>query len=198
MSYKDDIESIKSEIVGEGRFLEYYMHFEKYYKKYKFVVWGVIFALIFGFAYNRYSAYQAEQRVDIVNTSLNKLLKDPTNKSFQEDLKAKSPKLYTLVMLNEASRTNDKEVLKTLINETGLIGKVAKYQLASIEGDGEKLQELRVNEGATLKDFSILQTAYTYIKSGETAKAKEEVAKLPFNSQFKTNADIISHFGVGK
>ena len=50
MSIKDDVKYVKAELSGDEKILESAFKIEELYKKYKFVIWGIVVALILAFA----------------------------------------------------------------------------------------------------------------------------------------------------
>ncbi len=196
MSYKDEIETIKNDIIGEGRFLEYFVHLEKFYKKYKYVVWGTVVALIAVFVYSKIAAYQDEVRVTEATAAYNKLLKNPEDSGAKDALKAKSAELYDMYMLSQASKTEDKKVLQELSSKGGLLGNIASYQLASINKDLAKLQKVKASEGAILKDLATLETALLKYEVKDYAGFKAELEKISVTSNMKKSADVIAHLGI--
>ncbi|MCV6608223.1 MAG: hypothetical protein OIF32_08430 [Campylobacterales bacterium] len=196
MSYKDDIETIKSDIVGEGKFLEYYMHFESFYKKYKFVIIGIITALVAVFIYSKVSAYQDEQRILAATTAYNKLLENPQDATAKTELQNKSEKLYDLYMLSQVSKSLDPKDLESLASKSGLVGKIATYQLASLSKDPVKLSAARSVEGAVLKELATLESAMVKAQKKDFVGFKAELAKIPATSPMRKTADIIAHLGI--
>lgn len=196
MSYKEEIEAIKTDIIGEGKFLEYYMHFEKFYKKYKVVILGIIVALVALFAYSKFSEYQNEQRVMEATASFNRLLETPGDKNLEMQLKAKSEKLYDLYLLSNATKAADKKTLEELSKEQGLVGKIASYQLASLSKDLKAIEEAKSGENAVFKELATLQAALLKAKSGDNQGAKEELSKIPATSSLKNLSDAIGHLGI--
>ena len=50
MSIKDDVKYVKKELSGDEKILESAFKVEELYKKYKYIIWGVIAAIILLFA----------------------------------------------------------------------------------------------------------------------------------------------------
>lgn len=192
MSYQDNMETIKTQIVGEGKFLEYFLKLERFYRKYKFIVGVLIAALILFFAYSVFAAHQKEQRMAQTTKLYEELL---ANKSAQkeDELKALSPALYKLYALRFKA---DEKTMQELAASKDFAGKIAAYSLASMQKNSADLTSQRLQNEPILKDISVLQTAYFYMDKKDYKKASDETGKLSFNSQLKPVADIISHYGI--
>ena len=198
MGIKEDIESIKTEIVGESRMLEYFIHSEKFFKKYKMVIISGVVATVLTVSAVKTMSYLDEQNLLAANESYIAVLSDPTNTQALSDLKDKNPNLHKLYLFQQASKANDVTALAAMSNNGDITGKLASYQLYSINNDTARLSSNAMEENGVLKDLSALEAAYLHFKAGNIEKAQLDLAKVPFDSQFKRNADAMAHYGIAK
>lgn len=198
MALKDDIESIKNDLVGESRFLEQYIKIEEYFKKHKkkiLTVIGVIVILLIG---NYISGVMAMNKKLAANEAY--LAYTKTKDASQlEIVKENNPALYTLLSLQKAVADKDIDTLKALSkNEIRIVAKLANYHVAILTGDTDTINDYTMEEKAILKDFASLQLAYKLYSEGKQKEAKDALKKIAFESQLKKSANYLEHYGLNK
>lgn len=198
MAIRDDIEGIKTQIVGEGRFLEYLVKFERFYKKLKWIFLVVLIVLIGAWIYVEVKQAIDNKRIEATTIVFENLLKDPTNKELSAKLKEQNKGLYELFVLNNASKTKDTAALKELADSNSPFAKIAAYQLASLNQDLKALQEARSKENSVLQDLSIIQTSYLLLEKKDYKQLVAETDKMPITSDLKAITSILSSFGSRK
>lgn len=195
MGYKDDIDAIKTELLGDGALLEYFVRFERFYKKYKLVVVAVVAGLIAWFLYAQIASYQDAKHIESSTIAFNSLSKDPKSQDLRNKLKKENEKLYRLFMLKESLEQNDTKALTDLLGNNDFVSKLAQYHIAMFEKNPSKLSSYASQENAILGDFAILSAAYEYLIKKDKKAFKEELKRLSFDSAFAENAKILEHFG---
>lgn len=198
MALKDDIESIKNDLVGESRFLEQYIKIEDYFKKHKkkiLTVLGVVVVLLIG---NYISGVMAMNKKLAANEAYLEYVQ--TNDAAKLDvIKEKNPALFTLLSLQKAVADKDVESLKQLSgNEIKIVADLAKYHVAILGGDTETIADYTMEEKVLLKDFASLQLAYKLYSEGKQKEAKDALKKIAFESQLKKSANYLEHYGLTK
>ena len=102
VSLKENIEMVKNELNSEEQFFEKAVQTERFVKKYKKPLIGLITAAILaigtGSAYDIYT----QNKIDQSNAAFNVLMADPDDQAAQEQLKTLNPKLYDVWALSKA------------------------------------------------------------------------------------------------
>ncbi len=198
MALKDDIESIKNDLVGESRFLEQYIKIEEYFKKHKkkiLTVIGIVVILLLG---NYISGVMAMNKKLAANEAYLAYAQSKDAAKLEE-VKANNPALYTLLSLQKAVADKDIEALKELSgNEIKIVADLAKYHVAILSNDAKTISDYTLEEKALLKDFASLQLAYKLYTEGKQKEAKEALKKIAFESQLKKSANYLEHYGLNK
>ena len=199
MALKDDIESIKNDLIGESRFLEQYIKIEDYFKKHKKKVVTIISVALILLIGNVVASVIESSKRDAANEAYIAYAANPTDKAQLAVIQSKNPALFTLIELKQAVADADMEKLKVLAgNENSMLAGLAKYHMAILSGDTKTIEEYALQEGSMLKDFASLQLAYTYFKEGNQKAARDTLKKIPFESQLKKSAAYLEHYGLSQ
>ena len=198
MALKDDIESIKNDLVGESRFLEQYIKIEDYFKKHKKKILTLVGAALILLIGNYVNNTMVMNQKLAANDAYLAYVKDG-DASKLDVIKADNPALYTLLTLKKAVADKDMDTLKALsTNDMGIIAKLAKYHLAILSGDTKTIADYTLEEQAFLKDFASLQLAYELYSEGKQKEAKDALKRIAFESQLKKSANYLEHYGLNK
>lgn len=198
MALKDDIESIKNDLVGESRFLEQYIKIEDYFKKHKKKILTVIGLVVILLVGNYISGVMAMNKKLAANEAYLEYVKSK-DASKLETVKANNPALYTLLSLQKAVADKDVEGLKSLSSsEIKIVADLAKYHVTILEGDTDTISDYTLEEKALLKDFASLQLAYKLYSEGKQKEAKDALKKIAFESQLKKSANYLEHYGLNQ
>lgn len=197
VSLKENIEMVKNELNSEEQFFEKAVQTERFVKKYKKPLIGLITAAVLaigtGTAYDIY----AENKIDQSNAAFNVLMADPDDQTAQEQLKALNPKLYDVWALSKAMKSKDQEALRTLQNSKALaVADLAEYELSAIEEDAEGLENYAQKSGALLKDLALIEAAVLLMEKGDVESAKEKLSMIDINSPVYESAQSLAHYGV--
>jgi hypothetical protein len=194
VSIKEDIESIKSDMVGDGKSLEIVLKIERFIKKHRSKIYSTIAILIVIFIANIANNVMQESRKSEANSAYLTLLKEPSNSSARTTLQDKNPALLELITLKAAATSGDTATLETLTkSKTPIIASLANYQLLVIKNDTAALESYVLNDKALLKEFAILQLAHRYYENNEAQKAQDLLAQIPFTSMLKNSANSFEH-----
>ncbi len=197
VSLKENIEMVKNELNSEEQFFEKAVQTERFVKKYKKPLIGLITAAILaigtGSAYDIY----AQNKIDQSNAAFNVLMVDPDDQPAQEQLKTLNPKLYDVWSLSKALKSKDQEALRTLQSSKALaVADLAAYELSAIEEDAEGLESYAQKSGALLKDLALIEAAVLLIEKGDVASAKAKLSMIDINSPLYESAQSLAHYGV--
>ena len=199
VSLKENIEMVKNELNTEEQFFEKAVQTERFVKKYKKPLIGLITAAILaiggGSAYDIYT----QNRIDQSNAAFNVLMADPNDQAAQEQLKTLNPELYDVWSLSQALKSKDQDALRTLQSSKALVvADLAAYELAAIQEDAEGLDRYAEKSSALLKDLAEVEAAVLLMEKGETASAKAKLSMIDMNSPLYQSAQSLAHYGVNK
>lgn len=199
-----DLETIKSEFQNDEKLLENAFKLERLFKKYKFVLLGVVAVVVLWIAIVVASDYVEEKNAKEISQIYNELLISPQNTVLRENLKSKAPKLYdAFIYANLSSqkeaRIAELEELSQSKNE--IIAQIASYELASLKEDLQALSTIAKNpkkQGDSLKDFAKVQEAYLLLKNNDIDKAREVLKGVSNESSLDSIARQMEHYGIDK
>ena len=197
MSLKENIEMVKEELNSEEQFFEKAVQTERFVKKYKKPLIGIvtaaILAIVAGSAYN----ITTENKIDQSNAAFNLLMADASDQAAQEQLKTLNPALYDVWLLSQALRSKDQEALRGLQSSKALVvADLAEYQLAAIQEDETGLQNYAQKSSALLKDLAVIEAAVLLMDKGDKAAAQAKLVMIDINSPVYQLAQSLAHYGV--
>lgn len=197
MSLKEDLVTVKEQLNAEEQVIENYIKSERFFKRYKKVFIGVGIAFVLGAtSYVGFNIY-AEHNREKANEAYSILLKDPKNTSALETLKNSNERLYNIFMFAQAMHSDNVEALKKVaINQEPIISDIAAYQSALLSNDTVGMKKYGANQNAVFKELAVLAEAKTLMESGKSAKARDVLEKIPFDSPLKEAAMMMAHFTV--
>lgn len=186
MSIQDDVKYVKSELSGDEKILESAFKLETLYKKYKFVIWGTVAALLLFFIGSTVMESMKESRLADANKAFLTLQKNPADAPALETLKTKNPALFELFTFSEAVKKQDAAALKTLsTSKNEVVADSSKYVTANLEK--------KAPESKLYKEMAELEGAYLAMKAGDTAKAKEKLDLIDARSPVAPLATLLKH-----
>jgi hypothetical protein len=189
VSLKDDINGVKKELSAQESFLESFLKFEQFYKKYKKVLIGAIAILILatiGYYVNDY--IETNKKIE-VNKHFNAVLNDPSNTVALEALKKQDQQLYNiaLMMQGKSTQVNNK-----------FLDQLLQYTEAIKEESTTKLSSVAQNQEFLIKDFALLNKAILEVKEGKYTEAKSSLALIPQDSDIQSIAKMLQQFLLAK
>jgi len=197
VSLKENIEMVKEELNSEEQFFEKAVQTERFVKKYKKPLIGIVTAaiLVIGVA----AAYDLNQqsKVDASNKALNVLMVDANDEAAQEQLKSLNPKLYDVWTLSQALKSKDQDSLRSLQSSKALVvADLAEYELAAIQEDESALQTYSQTSSSLLKELAMIEEAVLLMQKGDKASAKAKLMMIDINSPVYELAQTLAHYGV--
>jgi len=197
VSLKENIEMVKEELNSEEQFFEKAVQTERFVKKYKKPLIGVItvaiLAIVGGSAYN----ITVQNKIDQSNIALNILMADASDSDAQEQLKSLNPKLFDVWSLSQALKSKDQDALRALKSSKALVvADLAEYELSAIQEDEAGLQTYAQKSNALLKDLAMIEAAVLLMDKGDKASAKAKLSMVDINSPVYQLAQTLAHYGV--
>jgi hypothetical protein len=189
VSLQEDIKNVKQELSTEESFLESFLKLEKFYKKYKSTIIGLVIIIIVGIiGFYGYDYMQTQKQIEI-NTTFNKVLKDPNDKKALESLKIQDKALYKIaLMMQDRTQKTDNKFLNQLATYTQAIQTDNILELSTTTQEQDFL----------LKDFALLNKAILEAKEGKYSDAKSSISLIPKDSNIQSLAKMLEHFLMTK
>lgn len=199
LSIKENVEAIKDGLNSEEKLFETVVIVEKFYKKYKLIIWAVAAATIAYFIISSINALSEEDRIKQANAAFTVLSENAHDEKALKTLKSNSKALYDLHRFQEAMKTSDVATLKSLRKSKAFaIADMSKYQYAMLSGDSKALVDYIDGGAVYFKDIAILNAAANYIKQSNLKAAKKLLSQIDSRSPFFEQASTLMHFGITK
>ena len=188
---------VKNELNSEEQFFEKAVQTERFVKKYKKPLIGIVAATVIAVAIGSVYDITQQNKIDTSNAALNVLLGDASNKEAQTQLKSLNPKLYDAWSLSQALKTKDTEALRSLQTSKALVvADLAEYELAAIDKDEKALESYTQRSGALLKDLAQIEAAILLMDKGDKDAAHAKLSMIDINSPVYQLAQSLAHYGV--
>jgi hypothetical protein len=186
VSIKDDVKYVKKELSGDEKILESAFKVEELYKKYKYIIWGVIAAIILLFAGSAAMDAMKQAELDDANNAFLTLQTKADDAQALETLKQKNPALFELYTFSQAAKTQDAKVLSILAgSKNSIIADSSKYTAATIEK--------KPVDSKLYKEMALLEEAYISIKAGDMKNAKAKLELIDERSPLSMLARLLEH-----
>lgn len=197
VSLKENIEMVKNELNTEEQFFEKAVQTERFVKKYKKPLIGIVTAAILAIVAGSAYDIMTQNRIDQSNAAFNVLMSDAEDMSAQEQLKSLNPELFDVWSLSQALKKRDQDALRTLQSSKALVvSDLATYELSAIQEDESGLERYTEKSGALLKDLALIETAVLLMDKGDKASAKAKLSMIDINSPVYQLAQTLAHYGV--
>jgi len=189
VSLQEDIKNVKKELSTEESFLESFLKIEKFYKKYKSAIIGLVVVVVIGAIGGYGYSYTQKQKLIEVNKAFNLVLKDPKNTQALETLKTKNEALYkiALMMQNKTQKTDNK-----------FLNQLASYTQAIQNKNIMELSTTIQDQDFLLRDFALLNKAILKARGGKYSDAKTTLSLIPKDSNIQSMAKMLEHFLMTK
>ncbi|HAC71413.1 MULTISPECIES: hypothetical protein [Aliarcobacter] len=192
MSIKDDVNYLKNELNNEEKLLENFVKLERFFKKYKKIIYVLILLAIITpiaiFTKNKID----ESNLYKANIALNNYLEQGDESSL-EYLKNKNQSLYEVALFLTA-----KKELSEINISSKYLKELLEYQIAAKEMNFDKLDALRKNDDFLIKDYAILHEAIILVNQEEYEKAKAILEEINQDSKVYELAILLKHNLVTK
>jgi len=193
LGIKENLKAVKEEISTEEQFLEGMIKGERFFKRNKVYIIGLLASVVVATAsYGAYNVWEQE-RLKSSNEAYAILLKDPMNENALRTLKEKNSALYELLMFQTAVTKGDVESLKQLSmqSKNPIIKDLITYQLA-------QAQEGMLPKSELFAGMVLLQEGYALLKENKIADAKMKFAQIEANSPLRQIAQNLEHYQGSK
>lgn len=193
MSIKENVDYVKTELSSEEKFLENFVKGERFFKKYKTLIFGFIAVIFIGIVAIFIKNNIDESNKFEANIAFNKVLENSNDSQALADLKEKSPQLYDIAIFLQAKN----ESKQTDIN-VPLLKELSKYQTALANKSISELDNLSMQKDFLLKEFAIFNKALLLTNEGKFNEAKTSLALIPETSKAYELAKLLNHYLLTK
>ncbi len=187
MALKDNLKALKSEFSTEEQFLEKFIRGEKFIKKYKFYILGILLLLILYFGLSSVVDFFKAKNIKESNTVYASLMNSPNDKAKLALLKEKNINLYTIFLMNQW----DKDQTNTeILNELKVL-----YADERLESNLKNILALNLNEKSLfLKDFDKILQAYRLLEQDKIEEANILLSQVKADSTLGQIAKNLKHY----
>lgn len=192
MSIKEDVNYVKNELSNEEKFLENFVKGERFFKKYKTLIFAFIVIIIVGsigiiIKKNIDNANKFEANVALNNYFNN------GDKNALEILKNNNQKLYEIALFLDAKKEN-----KSAQIDIPMLKELLEFQLATHSNNIQKLDNLSLQNDFLIKEFAIFNKALILVNEGKYEEAKTSLNKIPQTSKAYELANLLNHYLLTK
>ncbi len=193
MSIKENVDYVKTELSSEEKFLENFVRSERFFKKYKTLIFAFITIIIVAPI-----GFLIENKIDEsnkfeANIAFNKVLENSNDAKALADLKEKNKELY-----NVALYLQTKNELKLADINVPLLKELAKYQTAIANKSIPELDNVSMQNDFLLKEFAVFNKALLLANEGKFNEAKTTLALIPQTSKAFELAKLLNHYLLTK
>lgn len=188
MSMKENVDFVKEELNSEEKFLEGTVKVERFYKKYKALIIGLVTILVVALIAFGVSNYLNEKNAIASNIAFDKVVADPTDKEALNTLKESNNKLYEVALYLQAKK--DGKYPETNIP---YLKELTEYQKALTSSDVSKLNTLSMQNDFLLKEFAIFNKALILVNEGKYKEAKIALNLIQKSSKASELSTLLQH-----
>lgn len=193
MSIKENVDYIKEELSSQEKFLENFVKGERFYKKYKTLIFAFIAIVILGGIGLVIKNNIDESNKLKANIAFNKVLENSTDTQALEELKNTNEKLYEVALFLQAKKEN-----KAVEVNIPLLKELSKYQVALANKNVDELTNLSMQNDFLLKEFAIFNKALLLSNEGKYDDAKATLKLIPQTSKAFELANLLNHYLLTK
>ena len=189
MSTKENVDYIKEELSSQEKFLENFVKGERFYKKYKILIFAFIAIAIIGSIGTVIKGSIDESNKVKANLAFNKILQNSNDSEALLELKNTNEKLYEVALFLQAKKdAKSAEITLPLLKE------LSQYQEALSNKNIEKLNNLSMQNDFLLKEFAIFNKALLLTNEGKYDDAKTALKLIPQTSKAFELANLLNHY----
>ena len=193
MSIKENVDYVKEELNSQEKFLESFVKGERFYKKYRTLIFASIAIIVIGSIGLVIKKNVDESNKAEANLAFNKVLQNSNDKEALELLKNKNEKLYEVALFLQAKNEN-----KAANINIPVLKELAEYQIALSNKNVDELSNLSMQGDFLLKEFAIFNKALILSNEGKYEDAKTVLKLIPQTSKAFELANLLNHYLLTK
>lgn len=189
MNIQETINEAKKELSNDEQMLASAFKLEKFYKKHKIKIFAVVAIGALYFGGTAIMEKMAYNKLLNANEALLTLKKNPSDKGALSTLEENNHQLFELYSYQEAIKSEDKEMLKTLsASKNDIIADLSGYHLAVMSGTEANS---KLNKGV-----ASIYNASVKIKENKISEASEELELIAEESPVYSISKMIRHYSI--
>lgn len=197
MSLKENIDMVKEELNSEEKFFESAVKAERFVKKYRNAIIGVVSAVVVLVIANVLYEADKQASAEAANTAYMTLLQNADDPLAREELKKLNRDLYDVWMLSKAVAAQNAEELKGLSSSKAVaVADIASYELAAIGKDAKALDAYSLRQNAIYKELAAVESALLLLQDGNAEGARAKLGMVAKESPLFQVAQLLMHYGV--
>lgn len=186
MNLADAGREIKEKLSGDEKVLESVFKLETLYKKYKFIIWALVIALILFFLGRAYMQSIHTSNLAEANEAFLTLQTKADDTEALAILKEKNPKLFELFTFTQDVKKENVTALKELgTSENMIISDVSTYVYSVLEKQPK--------DSKLYAEMVLFQKAYLAIKAGDIKSAKQKLNLIEEGTPLFMLASLLKH-----
>lgn len=193
MSIKENVDYVKTGLSSEEKFLESFVKSERFFEKYKTLIFAFVIIIIVGIIGFFIKENLAQSNKLKANIAFNQVLENSNNAQALATLKDKNPQLYDIALYLQA-----KKEAKVAQISVPLLKELSKYQTALANKNISELDNLSMQNDFLLKEFAIFNKALLLTNEGKFNEAKTTLALIPQTSKAFELAKLLNHYLITK
>lgn len=193
MSIKENVDYVKEELNSQEKFLESFVKGERFYKKYRTLIFASIAIIVIGSIGLVIKKNVDESNKVEANLAFNKVLQNSNDKEALELLKNKNEKLYEVALFLQAKNEN-----KAANINIPVLKELAAYQVALSNKNVDELSNLSMQGDFLLKEFALFNKALLLSNEGKYEDAKTVLKLIPQTSKAFELANLLNHYLLTK
>ena len=192
MSIKENVDYVKNELSSEEKFLENFVKGERFFKKYRTLIFTFIaIAILVTIGMLVKQKIEESNKLE-ANIAFNKFLENADEKELFI-IKDKNEKLYEIALFLKAKKEN-----KTSEVNIPMLKELSKFQQSTTNKNLEELNTLSMQNDFLLKEFAIFNKALLLSNDGKYEEAKEALKQIPQTSKASEFANLLNHYLLTK
>lgn len=193
MSLKENMNFVKEELNSEEKFLEGFVKIERFYKKNKLLVIGVVAVAVLAIGGITTKNIISTSNKKEANIAFNTILKNPNDQAALATLEKTNHKLYEVAQYLKAKNEN-----KSVEINVPFLKNLTQYSEAMKDENIDKLNSLSMQSDFLLKEFALFNKALILAKSSKYVDAKETLKLIPETSKVNDLVVLLNHYLLTK
>ena len=193
MSIKENVDYVKEELNSQEKFLESFVKGERFYKKYRTLIFASIAIIVIGAIGLVIKKNVDESNKLEANLAFNKVLQNSNDKEALELLKNKNEKLYEVALFLQGKNENTAVDINIPV-----LKELSEYQVALSNKNVDELSNLSMQGDFLLKEFALFNKALLLSNEGKYEDAKTVLKLIPQTSKAFELANLLNHYLLTK
>jgi predicted negative regulator of RcsB-dependent stress response len=185
---KENVDFVKDELNSEEKFLEGFVKVERFYKKFKALIIGLVSIAVIAVIGISVKNYNDEKNAIAANIAFDKVIADPKDTDSLNTLKESNNKLYEVALYLQAKKNGN-------YPDTNVpyLKELSEYEKALTNSDVSKLNTLSMQSDFLLKEFAIFNKALVLVNEGKYNEAKIALNLIPKSSKASELSKLLQH-----